>query len=232
MMHVSHFTLPLMKSLGKPSPSRGFSLIELLLVMAVIGLMVTAALPAFNSIAAAHGVQQCAHDVAGVLELARSEAVARQTYVWVGFTATNRSGVDEIDAGAVFSKDGSGTNTASSNLAPLFRVVRCSKMNLISWANLDPANLGSYSNAAPIGVESNSSGLSFSVGQTSFQQKTIGFTPRGEATLAGSIGPDTGFDPLISVSFRQSMGGSSASSPKGAAVVVDGATGVPRILGL
>lgn len=221
-----------MKLPGKPTPSSGFSLIELLMVLAVIGLLATAALPAFNSIAAAHGVGQCAHDVAGVLELARSEAVARQTYVWVGFAVTNRSGVNEINAGAVFSKDGSGTNTVAANLGPLFRVVRSSKMNLVSWTELDAASLGNYSNAIPSGVETNSSGMSFTVGQTAFQQKTIGFTPRGEATLAGSIGPDTGFDPLISVSFRPATGGSSASSPKGAAVVVDGATGVPRIIGL
>jgi prepilin-type N-terminal cleavage/methylation domain-containing protein len=63
----------------------GFSLVELLSVMAVIALLMAMVAPAFNGIRGGANVNRATFELAGVLEQARSYALAQNTYVWVGF---------------------------------------------------------------------------------------------------------------------------------------------------
>jgi prepilin-type N-terminal cleavage/methylation domain-containing protein len=63
--------------------SRGFSLVEMLVVMAVISVLLTAAGPVFESLTSSQRPATVASAVAGQLERARSHAMARNTHVWV-----------------------------------------------------------------------------------------------------------------------------------------------------
>jgi type IV fimbrial biogenesis protein FimT len=58
-----------------PGAGRGFSLIELLIAAAIVGLLVLAAGPSYRSWIAAQELANHAHFLAGTLNLARSEAI-------------------------------------------------------------------------------------------------------------------------------------------------------------
>jgi len=62
----------------------GFTLIELLVVVAVIVLMTSLAIPAFNAIRGGTDFTTEVYDIAGTLDQARSYAMANNTYVLAG----------------------------------------------------------------------------------------------------------------------------------------------------
>ena len=68
-----------------------FSLLELLVVIAVMVLMMTLAGPAFNSIKGGSDLTRAAYDIAGVLDNARAYAMANNTFVYVGIAEVDSS---------------------------------------------------------------------------------------------------------------------------------------------
>jgi len=72
----------------KRKPPSGFSLIELLVVVAIIALLTTLATTAFTSSGNARSLTKSAADLAGTLELARSHAMAKNTAVFVGLDSS------------------------------------------------------------------------------------------------------------------------------------------------
>ena len=142
---------------GKSSPklTRGFTLVELLVVIALMVLILSLALPSLRSMKGAGDVTKAAYDVIGVLEEARAYAIANNTYAWVGFTEVDqsvsdsavpqKSGVGRVAMAAIGSKDGTkiydestndigadwSTKTASgAGLMPLGKLVRIDNLHL------------------------------------------------------------------------------------------------------
>lgn len=72
----------------KIQPRRAFSLVELLTVVALIGILATATIPAIGNMAAASRRTKSLSDISTLFEGARQYAVAKNTYVWVAFTDT------------------------------------------------------------------------------------------------------------------------------------------------
>lgn len=125
------FTLPRLR--GRSS---GFTLIEMLVVIVIISILLVGVVPAFNSINGARGVTRAINDVAGMLELARAEAMATRSYVYVGFANTiNADGNAELRSGAVISNDGS-SSTASTNLRPISKLVKLPGMLMTNYTAL------------------------------------------------------------------------------------------------
>jgi prepilin-type N-terminal cleavage/methylation domain len=63
----------------------GFTLLELLIVVGIIGLLMVLIAPAFTTIKGGTDVTSAAYTIKGVLDTARTYAKANNTYTWVGF---------------------------------------------------------------------------------------------------------------------------------------------------
>src|SRR6476620_9564503 len=68
---------------------RGFTLLELLIVVGIIGLLLVLMAPAFTTIKGGTDVTSAAYTTKGVLDTARTYAKANNTYTWVGFLEEN-----------------------------------------------------------------------------------------------------------------------------------------------
>ena len=211
--------------------NKGFSLVELLVVIAIIAVLASFTVTGFKNISTSHGVGQAAADVNGILELARSEAVTRQTFVWAAFRAAPNSGVLEIQMALAGSIDGT-PNAAGTNLIALSRVVRARNAGLTNWTGLKSGTTGLLTNSsAPVDLGSTPGITYTNLPQAKFTNTTVTFTPRGEAMLQGSPAATDGFTPLIGIGIVPSRGDVNDPSPKeDAAVVLDGSTGMARIL--
>jgi len=212
----------MMKSL--PRITSGFSLIELLVVIAIVCLLGTLTISAFNSIGQARGVTEAAYQLSAAVDLARSEAIARQTYVWLGLQQQTNAGNLDLCVGMVYSKDGS-SSTTSSNLQPIGRPIVIQRVGLANASTLNlPVAISGATELASF-----SGGASFQIGQANFNsRRTITITPLGEAMTAPSPTSSSGFDPRIAVGMRKTRG-TTLLPDNDVAVVVDGSVGTPSI---
>jgi type IV fimbrial biogenesis protein FimT len=77
------------------SPMRGFTLIEMLVTLTILGILITVALPSYNAFVRSQRVKIASFDVFSSLVLARSEALTRNSTV----TVTPNSGTTDWAAG-------------------------------------------------------------------------------------------------------------------------------------
>ena len=101
----------------KCSPPKGFTLVELLAVVAIMVLLMSFTLPMIRG---GNDLTKSAWDIAGIIDQARTHAMAQNTYVWVGFNEAQASTTSQKNT-AVFvvaSKNGS-SNAILSNLVQI-----------------------------------------------------------------------------------------------------------------
>src|SRR6266513_2914004 len=110
---------------------RGFTLLELLVVIGIVALLMVLIVPAFTNIKSGTDVTSAAYTIKGVLDTARTYAKANNTYTWVGFKEVDVSrdasvspqidGTGRVAIAIVASKDGTRgydiTNPSLSNPA-------------------------------------------------------------------------------------------------------------------
>lgn len=114
-----------------------FSLVELLVVVALVGLLSVAVVPSLGSLKTSGDLRTNISKVAGIFEQARQTAVSRNTYVYVGLVSPDGArGLPSTDpnkattyAAAYFSVDGTDVlktdahlDEAQSTIRPLDRV--------------------------------------------------------------------------------------------------------------
>src|SRR5262245_51748471 len=100
----------------------GFTLLELLIVVGIIGVLLLLIAPAFTYIKGGNDVTSAAYSIKGALETARTYAKANNTYTWVGFYEENVANpaspnsdtpaVGRIIISIIASKDGSEVYTS------------------------------------------------------------------------------------------------------------------------
>jgi len=120
-----------------------FTLLELLVVIALIAIMMVMIAPAFTNLKSAGDVTSAADTIKGVVELARNYAMANNTYAWVGFFEEDAGGSTPAVAGngrlvisAVASIDGSnvyGSNTGTIDPTKLRQIGKLVKINNVHF---------------------------------------------------------------------------------------------------
>src|SRR5260370_21233767 len=75
---------------GTPS-TKGFTLVELLVVITIIAILAFLALPAIQGLQKGGGFAKAVYDISDSLNLARSYALANNTYFFVGLTEGDRT---------------------------------------------------------------------------------------------------------------------------------------------
>ena len=138
-----------------PEGVRGFTLLELLIVVGIIGLLMVLIAPAFTTIKGGTDVTSAAYTIKGVLDTARTYAKANNTYTWVGFfeedassASTNpaTAGPGRVVMSIVASKDGSNIygSVASpaadmdpngTKLLQVGKLIKLENMHLRTFAN-------------------------------------------------------------------------------------------------
>jgi hypothetical protein len=199
-----------------------------------MSILASVSMPAFLALASGQNVTRSAYDLAGYLEYARAEAIARQTYVWVGIQTVDTGSAYEVRVGAAYSKDGSGANLASSNLAPLAKMLVIPQAQLKSLADLDD-KIREQCGVTTVSLAKNEQGVeNMTVGNQDFARasgaRSLTFTPGGEAVLNGSVAAFDGFDPWIDLGLQETKGKQRRAGADQAALVLAGSHGGVRIL--
>ena len=184
----------------------GFSILEMLVVINIMAWMAWASITALWGISGGIAMNRRVSDMQSILELARSQAMQLNTYVYVGFFESDgtqpagslpvKSGVGKIWIGTVATKDGTpGYNPsdlssviAPSNLMPIGKLQQMENLHLNQ--GLPFHNAGMLSNSVLLGVSPVTAPFGWPVNTKStisgFSCAVIRFDPRGAASLPGS----------------------------------------------
>ena len=189
----------------------GFTLLELLIVVGIIGLLLVLATPAFVTIKGGTDVTSAAYTIKGALDTARTYAISNDTYTWVGFLEENvdnpaspnstMPAVGRLVMSIVASKDRTTvydpTIPAPIDPTKLTQVGKLTKIdNVHLWTHTDPPDgTGSTFDKRPnippaycIGNSDSATPFQYPVGngppspQYTFR-KVIQFSPTGEARV-------------------------------------------------
>ncbi len=191
-----------------------FSLVELLIVIAIVAVLSSLALPAFNSIRNAGGLTKTANDISGILEQARAYAMAQNTYVWVGFRTSQANGTDMLAVGVIASKTGS--SNPAQDVVQLGKISRFENVQLVKLP--DPGARPATNVDQLVGAADSS--LSFSSGTNSFSSQVIRWDSRGEARISSSQ-----ISRFIEIGLQASSGGAIRNASNYAALQIGGLSG-------
>ena len=179
-------------STAKIKPRKGFTLVELMTVVSVLALLATVVVPAIDHLLASSQRTRAMNEIASLIALARSEAMTRQRYTWLGFTNTvDASGVEQLEAVVLCTPGGSISTTSIGSVVyitsarPITPTSRWKNLRLEPRASLDKLQSLLVNQQASISVASLAD-QGFRLGGSTaprLQLKTITFTPQGYALL-------------------------------------------------
>jgi prepilin-type N-terminal cleavage/methylation domain-containing protein len=181
----------------------GFTLLELLIVVGIIGLLMVLIAPAVTTIKGGTDVTSAAYTIKGVLDTARTYAKANNTYTWVGFSGSIGSNVTgNVALSVVASKDGTDLGTSvnqvgnrvdiTAGVTPVGKVMRLDNAH-IGDTGAPTANGTDFESRAAVNINYRigAAGIQYNSDYYFIEQGTqfdrwIRFSPRGEAVVKGA----------------------------------------------
>ncbi|SDU02698.1 prepilin-type N-terminal cleavage/methylation domain-containing protein [Verrucomicrobium sp. GAS474] len=227
------------------SPRRGFSLVELLTVLAIVGLLAAIVLPGLLSIQRARALSVASSDIASLLEQARTHAMANNTYVYVGLfeadatrtdTGTRVSGIGRIYVQVAASRDGTNGyqngDWDSSNLAAVGPLRSFDGVHLVRDGAVIHAALGSMDASDGSNIDLSSPPTTPFAGPVGSAQRVcifdsvIQFSPAGAASVVTSLSGVAAVRPYIQFGLEPARGNQAATVLANCAgFQIDGITG-------
>lgn len=221
---------------GRP-PSRvfaGFTLLELLLVIAVLGLLTVVAIPVISGIDRRRDITSSAYGLHDLLEFARSEAMARNTYTWVGFANVpsthpgNGTGAPQVVAAVFCSQDGTPT-VGQSLIGALVKPLKFKNVKIVASSSLEQGVRDQLDAGTALSLAAQSGSKSLpSAGGITFSH-SITYTPQGLAMVKPEPSAQDGFDEAVDIGLVQMAGDTELPSPNDVCLRVSGASGTARI---
>jgi prepilin-type N-terminal cleavage/methylation domain-containing protein len=225
---------------------RAFTLVELLVVIGIMGLVLALVAPVFSTLQTAGQLTKTAADIQSTLELARAQAMANNTYVYVGIreydalNGTNSDGIGKLVVAVMSTKDGTRSGTNDAGLF-VFNVSPVGKPRIF-----DNVHLGSPSNTQVGGMVGRPSGdtvlqLATNTTKASFNwpppdgrmysfTKVIEFDPRGVARLQTNLPFDSTIGNYMELYLQPAKGNVPlTNSANQASVQIDGVSGSVRV---
>lgn len=178
--------------------SRGFSLAELLTVLAIIGVLVTLSVPALRGVSETGSMTQAITRVSGTLELARNYAVANNTHAWVAFTENATSDESAIRMVAFASRTGLDLDSEEGGrtveypsedvelIAPVEKIRQMRIEGQIPEENALRSGEGLPSVGELTEFPETTGGLQLSLEQKVFA-RSVHFMPSGEASISAAL---------------------------------------------
>ena len=180
-----------MKSENKLSGfQRGFSLVELLVVMTIIGILSAMSGPLISSLTGAGTVNKAIFDFSGTLQVARAYAMANDTYVRVAISET--SDHSQVVVLPLYSADGTlsagSANPAAGDMAdPALWPAMSKPLTLENLGIFNAINAASPATASDALPSDSAAGFSRTLAGAAIAfQWVIQFTPSGEAAVLTS----------------------------------------------
>jgi type II secretory pathway pseudopilin PulG len=219
-------------------------MVELLVVIGIMMILFAASVPAVQNLGVSRGIGTAASQISSALELAKSTAVSRNTYVWVGFaTVTNTSGNLETCVGVMMSKDGtSDPGTGGANLTAVSKLTAIENVALAGPTNIPTALRSKLPSDVTSSASSYAGSFTTSVGTFDFKKANVSndtkvtfpnnatllISPQGEIIASAT---SQSFVPQVMIGLTQSRKATSlgVDAKDGAVLVFYGGTGSIRV---
>jgi prepilin-type N-terminal cleavage/methylation domain-containing protein len=251
--HDIHFTsLSSVPPFFRHARKAGFTLVELLVVIAIIAILTVLALPAIQGLQKGGSFTQSVYSISDSFNLARSYALANNTYVYVGLTEVDRTqsaatlpqaaGLGRVVMACVASKDGTNSTANLSQIRPtqIFDFLHIAASASTTGNMARPANLtatgadiynlgGQYLTATP------SPTFSVPIGSTAKYNFTTAGTTTGSWVITinsqGNILPNGTQHQWLEIDLQPMKGNAAPTAAQGnqAALVIDGVTGAVTV---
>jgi len=166
--------------------SGGFSLMEMICVLAIVSVLTSLTWPAIVGIVSGDRLSNNAYTLSEAVQQARAVAMARHTYVWVGFsTYTGADGVPAVMIASVTGNSGQSSDLANNNYVLAERPAVLRNVSLTGQTNYQ--TLPGYDSTVTT-TDVASQGYSFQAtiaGRTNASfGDVIAFDPDGQANVA------------------------------------------------
>jgi len=234
-----------------------FTLLELLVVIGIMSLLMALLSPVVGAFKGSGDLNKASGDIQGILEQARSYAMANKTYVYAGLKEvdvikanqnTIQNGIGRVAIALIASVDGTQPwSSTTTNITPTTMFTNTTLIGKLRYFdNLHITNTQSLTSGTTMTGRPSSLvlDLSTNTSQVSFNSanaanganypftKVIEFDPRGVARVQTNSSPDTSINSTyIEIPLVPCHGNQAPTNTSGnqAAIQVDGITGAVRV---